>query len=316
MTKARKHKCDQPGCYYAARTPAELERHKQQLHNIGPVWFRCDFPGCTHATKTQSNLNAHKARHHNTGPQAGKSFPCDQPGCVYVAKTKDTLKDHKANIHGIGLVMHQCSICKKSYKQRSGLGQHVKKEHYGVFLAIAAAKNKVRGDNNGAAPKKLTTAETVQKIIGELPDLKNRLTDLKGKRRKVRKVRKGDSSLVKLAGNSAHAKLFSYVRKTLPKKGYKWQRTTANVLYLMLATKTKSYKCVSSLIKYIGETHPDEAITHICLDVLHKSSDFEKIVELVMSFHASVAQLVAPNAAVADEEANVLDGEEDVDDDE
>jgi len=117
--------------------------------------------------------------------------------------------------------------------------------------------------------------------------------DHKSKAIAVRKVVCSDTLLHKLEGNSAHAKLLAYVGKKKPDKKERWVRTTADMLFLMLATKTKKYKSLSSLRRYLDTTNSSVAMTHICLKVLNKKAESETVVDLVKSFHETVAQIVA-----------------------
>ena len=116
--------------------------------------------------------------------------------------------------------------------------------------------------------------------------------DYKSKRSEVREVMRTDALLYQLEGNSAHTKLVAYVNKKKPDKKEGWVRTTADMLFLMLATKTKAYKTVSSLLHYIDKTPPAEAMAHICLDVLNKKADSEEMLDVVSKYHETVAQMV------------------------
>jgi len=142
--------------------------------------------------------------------------------------------------------------------------------------------------------EELSTQDMVAQIRGKWGCMARKsVKDYKSKRSAVREVMRTDALLYKLEGNSAHTKLVAYVNKKKPNKKEGWVRTTADMLFLMLATKTKAYKTVSSLLRYIDKTPPAEAMAHICLDVLNKKADSEGMLDLVSNYHESVAQIAA-----------------------
>ena len=143
-----------------------------------------------------------------------------------------------------------------------------------------------------------TADEVVGEILSGWPCMhEGKVKNYKKKRRGAREVPMADASLRALEGNSSRLKLVSFVRKQKPRERKIRHIVTADMLYLMLATNTKSYTTVSDLCRYLETTAPATAMTHIALDVLNKSVVNKQLVEntqmvdLVMEFYKTVAGL-------------------------
>jgi len=106
----------------------------------------------------------------------------------------------------------------------------------------------------------------------------------------LREVRDTDEALCDLEGACAHAKLVSYVRKQRPTEKDARVKNIANMLYLMLATATTEYSDVASVIQYTKNTKREQAQTHICLDILNKSAEDRRSLEIVYNFHEAIAE--------------------------
>ena len=106
----------------------------------------------------------------------------------------------------------------------------------------------------------------------------------------LREVRDTDEALCDLEGACAHAKLVSYVRKQRPAEKDSRVQNIANMLYLMLATATTEYSDVASVIQYTKNTKRELAQTHICLDILNKSAEDRRSLEIVYNFHEAIAE--------------------------
>ena len=136
-----------------------------------------------------------------------------------------------------------------------------------------------------------------EKILGTWTFLgpKGGIEDFQSQRLPIREVKAKDASLDTLAGNGAHAKLVTYVRSRMPsdkkKKDASFYRNVADMLYVMLATTTNEYKSVKQLMKWLKETTPNDAMAHICLEVLNKKANDKKIFEFVSNFYESVVVL-------------------------
>jgi len=135
----------------------------------------------------------------------------------------------------------------------------------------------------------LTTDKRVKRIVDSWANLKS----LKAHREcsmPLREVRDTDDALRDLEGACAHAKLVSYVRKQQPAEKNARVQNIANMLYLMLATDTPEYSDVASVIQYTKNTKRELAQTHICLDILNKSADDKRSLEVVFNFHEAIAE--------------------------
>ena len=143
-----------------------------------------------------------------------------------------------------------------------------------------------------------TADEVVGEILSKWPCMhEGKVKNYKAKRRGAREVSMADASLRALKGNSPRLKLVSFVRKQKPRESKLRHIVTADMLYLMLATNTKSYTTVLDLRRYLKTTAPALAMTHIALDVLNKSVvdkqlvENKQMVDLVMEFYKTVAGL-------------------------
>tara|TARA_Y100000389_G_scaffold15784_1_gene13979 strand:- start:169 stop:1176 length:1008 start_codon:yes stop_codon:yes gene_type:complete len=159
------------------------------------------------------------------------------------------------------------------------------------LLAAAAEVANESDEKQEAAP--LCTHVRVQKILESWTGYKAML-NFKNERGAVREVKGTDKNLRRLKGRCAYEKLFSWVSAaTRPHDPTQSIEEYAKMLYLMLATKTTLYKNVTGLVQYLKRTPPEEAMAHICLNVLNKSVDDGRVVPRVAAFHSAVAKLVA-----------------------
>lgn len=100
-----------------------------------------------------------------------------------------------------------------------------------------------------------------------------------------------DDALGSLEGETANAKLAAYVTKKMPKATRIQISAIADMLFLMLATRTEQYNDVSSLISYLTSAPPAKVMAHICIDVLHKSAGKKVSRGQVMNIYKSVAKM-------------------------
>ena len=139
----------------------------------------------------------------------------------------------------------------------------------------------------------LCTHDRVQKILRSWRSLKS-MKDHKKEREPVREVRDTDKALHLFKGRCAYEKLCSWVSSAnYPHQQPEADEEAAKMLYLMLATKTKMYTNMATLITYLKNVRSEEAMALICLKVLNKSVDDERAVNRTAQFHAALAKVVA-----------------------
>jgi hypothetical protein len=164
-------------------------------------------------------------------------------------------------------------------KQKKAGGQKKRK-------ASAKAAREQEETEEGAP---LSTDKRVKRIVDSWANLKSIRVHQESPVL-LREVRDTDEALCDLEGACAHAKLVSYVRKQRPTEKDSRVQNIANMLYLMLATATTEYSDVASVIQYTKNTKRELAQTHICLDILNKSAEDRRSLEVVYNFHEAIAE--------------------------
>ena len=96
-----------------------LEVHKI-VHQTNPS-HQCMNANCDKWFRRKWDLNLHLQKH------KGTEHKCDHNGCTFTTATKKQLKEHKKR--HTDDYPHECKICHKGFKYRSGLKRHRDKDH-------------------------------------------------------------------------------------------------------------------------------------------------------------------------------------------
>ncbi|KAJ3235085.1 hypothetical protein HDU81_000832 [Chytriomyces hyalinus] len=123
--------CTFPGCTSILKSRSALTHH--DLTHTGARPFPCKVPGCTKAYTTNNRLKVHNRRHTGEAP-----YICSQPGCSYAATQACSLKAHKQThapkeekeeYKRTHAPQFDCILCKRLYKSKASLRQHVRTHH-------------------------------------------------------------------------------------------------------------------------------------------------------------------------------------------
>ena len=134
----RSFRCRAKGCDKRFKTEKSLRLHKIMHSNVR--LYSCDWPGCeltfkrrytqirhlrTHTMdgKTEGSLRVYKMTHSDVRPHS-----CDWPECGFTFKLKSHLKRHM-RIHINDGIRFWCDYCHHSFKYKTDLNRHVKREH-------------------------------------------------------------------------------------------------------------------------------------------------------------------------------------------
>lgn len=167
--------------------------------------------------------------------------------------------------------------------------QKAKQKKAGGQKKRKASAKAARGQEETEEGAPLSTDKRVKRIVDSWANLKSIRVHQESPVL-LREVRDTDEALCDLEGACAHAKLVSYVRKQRPAEKDSRVQNIANMLYLMLATATTEYSDVASVIQYTKNTKRELAQTHICLDILNKSAEDRRSLEIVYNFHEAIAE--------------------------
>ena len=113
----KRFKCD--SCDYSSHFASELEVHKI-VHQTNPL-HQCMHANCGKWFRRKWDLSLHLQKH------KGIELKCDHDGCTFTTATKKQLKEHQKK--HTDDYPHECKICHKSFKYRSGLKWHQDKDH-------------------------------------------------------------------------------------------------------------------------------------------------------------------------------------------
>ena len=173
--------------------------------------------------------------------------------------------------------------------KKPALLQKAKQKKAGGQKKRKASAKPAREQEETEEDAPLSTDKRVKRIVDSWANLKS-IQVHRESPVVLREVRDTDEALCDLEGACAHAKLVSYVRKQRPTEKDSRVQNIANMLYLMLATATTEYSDVASVIQYTKNTKRELAQTHICLDILNKSAEDRRSLEVVYSFHEAIAE--------------------------
>ena len=113
----KRFKCD--SCDYSSHFASELEVHKI-VHRTNPS-HQCMHANCGKWSRRKWDLSLHLQKH------KGIELKCDHNGCTFTTATKKQLKEHQKR--HTDNYPHECKICHKGFKYRSGLKRHRDKDH-------------------------------------------------------------------------------------------------------------------------------------------------------------------------------------------
>ena len=113
----KRFKCD--SCDYSSHFASELEVHKI-VHRTNPS-HQCMHANCGKWFRRKWDLSLHLQKH------KGMEHKCDHNGCTFTTATKKQLKEHQKRHTDDN--PHECKICHKGFKYRSGLKRHWDKDH-------------------------------------------------------------------------------------------------------------------------------------------------------------------------------------------
>ena len=113
----KRFKCD--SCDYSSHFASELEVHKI-VHRTNPS-HQCMHANCGKWFRRKWDLSLHLQKH------KGIELKCDHDGCTFTTATKKQLKEHQKR--HTDDYPHECKICHKGFKYRSGLKRHRDKDH-------------------------------------------------------------------------------------------------------------------------------------------------------------------------------------------
>ena len=113
----KRFKCD--SCDYSSHFASELEVHKI-VHRKNPS-HQCMHANCGKWFRRKWDLSLHLQKH------KGTEIKCDHNRCTFTTATKKQLKEHQKR--HIDDFPHECKICHKGFKYRSGLKRHWDKDH-------------------------------------------------------------------------------------------------------------------------------------------------------------------------------------------
>ena len=202
----------------------------------------------------------------------------DPPGGWRDAPAADTPAADSDADEDVPLRVKKPALLQKAKQKKAG-GQKKRK--------ASAKPAREQEETEEDAP--LSTDKRVKRIVDSWANLKS-IQVHRESPVVLREVRDTDEALCDLEGACAHAKLVSYVRKQRPTEKESRVQNIANMLYLMLATATTEYSDVASVIQYTKNTKRELAQTHICLDILNKSAEDRRSLEVVYNFHEAIAE--------------------------
>ena len=113
----KRFKCD--SCEFSSHFASALEVHKI-VHRTNPS-YQCMNANCGKWFRRKWDLNLHLQKH------KGTEHKCDHNGCTFTTATEKQLKEHKKR--HTDDYPHECKICHKGFKYRSGLKCHWDNDH-------------------------------------------------------------------------------------------------------------------------------------------------------------------------------------------
>ena len=113
----KRFKCD--SCDFSSHFASELAGHKI-VHRTNPS-HQCMHANCGKWFRRKWDLSLHLQKH------KGIEFKCDHDECSFSMATNKQLKEHQKR--HTDDYPHECKICHKSFKYRSGLKRHRDKDH-------------------------------------------------------------------------------------------------------------------------------------------------------------------------------------------
>ena len=113
----KRFNCD--SCNFSSHFASELEVHKI-VHSRNPS-HQCMYANCGKWFRRKWDLNLHLQKH------KGIELKCDHDDCKFKTSTKKQLKEHQKK-HTDDFP-HECKICHKGFRYRSGLKRHRDKDH-------------------------------------------------------------------------------------------------------------------------------------------------------------------------------------------
>ena len=113
----KRFNCD--SCDFSSHFASELEVHKIN-HRKNPS-YQCMYANCGKWFRRKWDLNLHVQKH------KGIELKCDHDDCKFKTSTKKQLMEHQKK--HTDDYPHECKICHKGFKYRSGLKRHRDKDH-------------------------------------------------------------------------------------------------------------------------------------------------------------------------------------------
>ena len=113
----KRFNCD--SCDFSSHFASELEVHKIN-HHKNPS-YQCMYANCGKWFRRKWDLNLHVQKH------KGIELKCDHDDCKFKTSTKKQLMEHQKK--HTDDYPHECKICHKGFKYRSGLKRHRDKDH-------------------------------------------------------------------------------------------------------------------------------------------------------------------------------------------
>ena len=124
-------KCDH--CGFRGHTMDSLRTHTEGHYNgkllPAPLRLSCSFPGCSYTNTGKNNLKSH-SRTHEVDPLLRQPLVCTFPACDFRTTFPGGLQGHIRRRHNPDrLKEFSCSLCSKSFYEKSTLENHIKFLH-------------------------------------------------------------------------------------------------------------------------------------------------------------------------------------------